>query len=168
MRGTVEGLRRYLKIYAGVNAYISEPALNATVWSLGTNSTLGFTTMLAPASASGAILDSTAFLDGSDLTGPADPFGAALFDNVAYRFCVAINAGELTRPGALAAARAVIEREKPAHTVCELCIIQPRMRVGPPGQYQTVWTLGSSGVQTVTAHSTQSSLSVTFRATIEP
>jgi hypothetical protein len=94
------------------------------------NSTLGFTTMLAPASAAGAILDSTAFLDASSLTGPADGFGAALFDDVAYRFCVAINAGELTRPGALAAARAVIEREKPAHTVCELCIIQPRMRVG--------------------------------------
>jgi phage tail-like protein len=130
LRGTVEGLRRYLKIYAGVNAHISEPALNTTIWSLGTNSTLGFTTMLAPASASGAILDSTAFLDASDLTGPADPFGAALFDDVAYRFCVEVNAGELTRPGALAAARAVIEREKPAHTVCELCVVQPRMRVG--------------------------------------
>jgi phage tail-like protein len=130
LRGTVEGLRRYLKIYAGVNAYISEPALNTTLWSLGTNSTLGFTTMLAPASASGAILDATAFLDGSDLTDPTDSFGAALFDDVAYRFCVAINASELTRPGALAAARAVIEREKPAHTVCELCIVEPRMRIG--------------------------------------
>ena len=34
------------------------------------------------------------------------------------------------RPGALAAARAVIAREKPAHTACDLCIIQPSMRVG--------------------------------------
>ena len=29
-----------------------------------------------------------------------------------------------------AAVTRVIEREKPAHTVCELCIVQPRMRVG--------------------------------------
>jgi phage tail-like protein len=130
LRGTVEGLRRYLKIYAGVNAYISEPALDTTIWSLGTNSALGFTTMLAPASASGALLDTTAFLDASDLTDPSDSFGAALFGDVAYRFCVEINAGELMSPGALDIVRAVIEREKPAHTVCQLCIIAPRMRVG--------------------------------------
>ncbi|HML13966.1 MAG TPA: phage tail protein [Xanthobacteraceae bacterium] len=130
LRGTVEGLRRYLKIYAGVNAFISEPALDTTIWSLGTNSVLGATTMLAPASASGAILDTTAVLDQSNLVGPDDAFGSALFGDVAYRFCVTINAGELTRPGALAAVRAVIAREKPAHTVCELNIVEPRMRVG--------------------------------------
>jgi phage tail-like protein len=130
LRGTLEGLRLYLKTYAGVNAHIWEPALRSTLWSLGSNSTLGFTTMLAPASASGAILDTTAILDASDLTDPNDPFGSALFDDIAYRFTVEINAGELTRPGALAAVRAVIEREKPAHAVCDLCIIQPRMRVG--------------------------------------
>jgi len=33
-------------------------------------------------------------------------------------------------PGALDTVRAVIEREKPAHTVCQLCVIAPRMRVG--------------------------------------
>ena len=63
LRGTVEGLRLYLKIYAGVNAYIYEPAVNSSIWLLGTNSMLGFTTMLAPASPSGAILDATAILD---------------------------------------------------------------------------------------------------------
>lgn len=130
LRGTLEGLRRYLKIYAGVNARIYEPARTTTIWSLGENSTLGFTTMLAPGSASDAILDATAVLDASDITNPGDPFGAALFEDVAYRFCVEVNAGELTRPGALAAVRAVIAREKPAHTLCELCIVQPRMRVG--------------------------------------
>jgi phage tail-like protein len=130
LRGTVEGLRRYLKIYAGVEGYISEAALDTTIWALGTNSVLGASTMLAPASASGAILDTTAVLDESDLVGPSDAFGSALFDDVAYRFCVTINAGELTRPGALAAVRAVIAREQPAHTVCELNIVEPRMRVG--------------------------------------
>jgi phage tail-like protein len=130
LRGTIEGLRRYLKIYAGVNARIYEPARTTTIWSLGENSTLGFTTMLAPGSASAAILDATAILDASDITDPGDPLGAVLFEDVAYRFCVEVNAGELTRPGALAAVRAVIAREKPAHTLCELCIVQPRMRVG--------------------------------------
>jgi phage tail-like protein len=130
LRGTVEGLRRYLKIYAGVNAFISEPALTTTVWSLGTNSNLGVGTMLAPTSAAGAILDSTAVLDAANLTNSIDSFGSALFADVAYQFCVEINAGELSRPGALAAARAVLDREKPAHTVYRLCIVQPRMRVG--------------------------------------
>lgn len=130
LRGTVEGLRRYLRIYAGVNAFISEPALTSTVWSLGTNSALGFTTMLAPGSASGAILDSTAVLDAANLMGSTDAFGSALFGDVAYRFCVEINEGELTRPGALSAVRAVLDREKPAHTVYELCIVPARMRVG--------------------------------------
>jgi phage tail-like protein len=130
LRGTVEGLRRYLKIYAGVNAHITEPGQSATVWSLGANSTLGFSTMLAPATGAGAVLDSTAVLDASDLTGPDDPFGSALLDAVANRFCIEINAAELARPGAMEAVRAVIAREKPAHTVCGLCIMQPRMRVG--------------------------------------
>ncbi len=37
-----------------------------------------------------------------------------------------------------------------------------------PGQYQTTWTLGTTGVQTVLAQTTQSSLTVTFNATIQP
>ena len=37
---------------------------------------------------------------------------------------------ELTRPGALEDVRLVIEREKPAHTTYDLCVIQPRLRVG--------------------------------------
>jgi hypothetical protein len=37
-----------------------------------------------------------------------------------------------------------------------------------PGQYQTTWTLGPAGAQTVTAQTTQSSLTVTFHAAINP
>jgi phage tail-like protein len=129
-RGTPSGLRRYLKIYAGVNAHIFEPSQTATLWSLGENSSLGFTTMLAPAEAEGAVLGSTAVLDHSDLQSPGDCFGGALFDDIAYRFCVGIYCAELTRPGALRDARAAIAREKPAHTVCYLCLIEPRMRIG--------------------------------------
>lgn len=37
-----------------------------------------------------------------------------------------------------------------------------------PGRYQTNWTLGASGTQTMTAHTTQSAATVTFRATVAP
>lgn len=127
-RGTVEGLRQYLKWYAGVEARIEEPGQQAALWSLGENSTLGFTTVLAPAQLAGAVLGATSTLDRSHLTNDDVP-GAALFDDVAHRFCVQVYCAELTRPGTLAAAREVLEREKPAHTDYHLCVIEPRFRV---------------------------------------
>lgn len=128
-RGTIEGLRRYLKIYAGVEARIEEPSQTDTLWSLGQVSTLGYTTMLAPAHLEGAVLGATATLDESTLV-RGDDSGVALFEDVAHSFCVQVYCAELTRPGALEAARAVLDREKPAHTVYHLCVIEPRMRVG--------------------------------------
>lgn len=127
-RGTIEGLRRYLKIYAGVEARITEPAQTAKIWSLGHTSTLGFTTQLAAASAAGAVLDATATLDASHLT-RGEAFGAPLFEDVAHRFCVDIYCADLRQPRALDQVRAVLDREKPAHTVYSLRVIEPRMRV---------------------------------------
>jgi len=40
--------------------------------------------------------------------------------------------------------------------------------VAGPGQYQTLWTLGSSGGQTVTVQAAPSALTVTFHASITP
>jgi phage tail-like protein len=128
-RGTVEGLRRYLKLYAGVEARIEEPGLRTALWSLGETSTLGFTTILAPAHPQGAVVGTSATLGQSHLT-RGDDFGAALFEDVAHRFRVQVYCAELTRPGALADVQAVIEREKPAHTTYHLCVIEPHMRVG--------------------------------------
>lgn len=128
-RGTVEGLRQYLKWHAGVEARIEEPGQEPVPWSLGENSSLGFTTVLAPAQLAGAVLGSTSTLDRSNLTSGDEP-GALLFDDVAHRFCVQVYCVDLRRPGALAAAREVIEREKPAHTDYHLCVIEPRFRVG--------------------------------------
>lgn len=127
--GTVEGLRRYIKLYAGVEARIEEPAWEAQLWSLGENSTLGFSTRLASAHAQGAVVGTTATLGQSHLT-RGDDFGAALFEDMAHRFCVQVYCAELRRPGALENVRTVIEREKPAHTDYHLCVIEPRMRVG--------------------------------------
>ncbi len=132
-RGTVEGLRRYLKLYAGVEAHIEEPGLATHLWSLGETSTLGFTTMLAPAHPRGAVVGASATLGQSHLTRGED-FGAPLFEDLAHRFWVKVYCAELARPGALDDVRTVIEREKPAHTNYHLCVLQPRMRVGVQAQ----------------------------------
>ncbi|MET0214548.1 MAG: hypothetical protein ABW292_16170, partial [Vicinamibacterales bacterium] len=60
----------------------------------------------------------------------AENFGGALFEDVAHRFCVHVYCAELTRAGTLDTVRAVLEREKPAHTEYHLCVIEPSMRVG--------------------------------------
>ncbi len=128
-RGTVQGLRHYLEIYAGVKAHIEEPGQSAVVWSLGETSSLGFTTMLAAGPLQGAVVSRTATLDGSHLT-KAEDFGAALFEDVAHTFCVSVYCAELRRAGALSDLQAVIEREKPAYVVAHLRVIEPAMRVG--------------------------------------
>lgn len=127
-RGTLDGLKRYLKIYAGVNARIVEPGRSASVWSLGEVSTLGFTTMLAPSALQGAVVGASATLGGSKLTDSGD--GSLLFEDIANRFCVQVYCSELNYTGALDTVRAVIDREKPAHTVYDLCTVDARMRIG--------------------------------------
>jgi phage tail-like protein len=129
MRGTIEGLKRYLEIYAGVQAHIEEPHREAKIWSLGDAGLLNFSSMLAPGPLQGAVVGSTATVDQSHLTNGED-FGAALFEDVAHRFCVRVYCAELTRPGALETVRAVLDREKPAHTAYDLCVIEPAMSVG--------------------------------------
>jgi phage tail-like protein len=128
-RGTIEGLREYLKIYAGVNAIIEEPARGARIWALGDPNLLGFGTMLAPGPLQGAVLDTTAVMDASHMTTGED-LGAALFEDVAHRFCVNVYCAELTSTSTLDTVRQVLDREKPAHTTYELCVIEPAMRVG--------------------------------------
>jgi phage tail-like protein len=128
-RGTLEGLKRYLKIYAGVEAHIEEPALHTSLWSLGDVSTLGFTTMLAPAHLQGAVVDTSATTGQSHMV-KDDALGTTLFEDLAHHFRVLIYCAELTRIGALDDAKAVIDREKPAHTTYHLCLIEPQMRVG--------------------------------------
>lgn len=132
-RGTLDGLRRYLKLYAGVEAHITEPSLHTALWSLGTTSTLGFSTMLAPAQLQGAVLGSSAIMDQSHIS-QADAFGAALFDDVAHHFCVQVYCAELNRPGVLDNVVTVLEKEKPAHTTYHLCVIEPKLRVGVQAQ----------------------------------
>jgi phage tail-like protein len=148
-RGTAEGLREALRVFAGINAIIEEPIVNAAWWSLPAqpsacgchdnsketsweateNSILGVTTMLLPASAQGAVLGASATLDQSHLI-TNEEFGAPLFSDVAHQFSIQIYRSQLSCPETLPRVQAIIEREKPAHTDYHLCVIEPRMRVG--------------------------------------
>ncbi len=150
-RGTAAGLRESLRLFAGVDAVIEEPLLNASWWCLpntasccdtcsaaagnGTeipdahNSRLGWTSMLAPAQPQGAVVGTSAVLDQSQLITDAE-YGAPLFTDVAYQFSVEVYRSQVMSANALARIQAVVEQEKPAHTAYRLCIIDPRFRVG--------------------------------------
>lgn len=153
LRGTAAGLRESLRLFAGVDAIIVEPLLNASWWALpdsssdccdscaaaaaatGTtwsdtgNSILGWTTMLAPAQPQGAVAGTSADLDQSHLIADED-FGSPLFSDVAFQFSVEVYRSQVICPGAITKIRAVVDQEKPAHTAYELCVIDPLFRVG--------------------------------------
>lgn len=150
-RGTAQGLRELLQLFAGVSCTIEEPLLNAAWWSLPAadaccqecaadssagdnwqltqNSRLGWTTMLAPAQPQGAVVGTSAVLDQSHLI-PGEDFGAPLFRDVAYQFSVAVYRSQAMCPDSLVNIRKIIDQEKPAHTAYHLCVVDPLCRVG--------------------------------------
>lgn len=150
-RGTAAGLRECLRLFAGVDAVIEEPLLNAAWWSLPSsasccaecasnaggnptwtdtrNSVLGWTTMLAPAEPQGAVVGTTAVLDQSQLITDED-FGSPLFTDVAYQFSVSLYRSQVIETGTLDRVRAILEEEKPAHTQYQITIIDPHFRLG--------------------------------------
>jgi phage tail-like protein len=137
--GTPRGIRQAIKQYTGVDAFIEEPLLNAAWWMLPDSegdqtqghatSLLGVTSMLVPAEAQGAVVGTTAVLDHSHVIGQEDS-GVPLFSDVAYQFTVQVHQGQVQKEGKREAVQAVIEREKPAHTMHHLCIVKPTMRIG--------------------------------------
>jgi phage tail-like protein len=134
-RGTVQGLVEELRLSTGIHAVIEEPAQYLGVWSLaaesagGGNSILGLTTMLASSEPQGAVVGRSATLDRSQIISQEE-FGAPLFDAVAHRFTVLVYAGEAQCEGRLDEIRAVLDREKPAHTTYDLCVLETGMSVG--------------------------------------
>jgi phage tail-like protein len=138
-RGTAEGLRLALRRFVGVEARIEEAILQAAWWSLAAdetaagldaqNSILGYTTMLAPAEAQGAVVGTTAVLDHSNLI-TQDEFGVPLFQDVAHQFSVQLYRGASYSEQVVEQVRAWLDRERPAHTLYHLCVIEPRMRIG--------------------------------------
>jgi phage tail-like protein len=135
-RGTPAGLREAVRFATGVDVRIVEPVLGATWWVLPaegevpeSGGRLGFDTVLSPAGTEGAVVGTTAVLDGSYLEGDEGP-GAHLYEGVAHQFCVHVYERQVAAPGKLAEVRAVLDREKPAHTAYHLCVIKPHLRVG--------------------------------------
>ncbi|HEV7475354.1 MAG TPA: phage tail protein [Pyrinomonadaceae bacterium] len=136
-RGTPAGLRDALQFFAGVQAHIEEPIMHSSWWALPADdegdetegAMLGFNTTLAPEEAQGAIVGTTATYDESSLI-TIDEFGAPLFSSVAHRFVVRLQksqAGGATRQKEL---EAIIEREKPAHTLAHVCLVEPGLTLG--------------------------------------
>jgi phage tail-like protein len=127
-RGTAAGLRHLIRLYTQATAFVAEPARAASLWSLG-ESALGFTTMLVPADAQGAVVGTTAVVNQSHLIAEAN-YGAPLFEDIAHSFCVQVYAADLPNPAAMQRVQQMLEQEKPAHTTYHLCPIEARMRVG--------------------------------------
>ena len=75
------------------------------------------------------MLGTTAVLDGSYLS-PQDAYATPLFAEVAHQFTVRVLRGGRDPDRLVAAVRALLEREAPAHTSHHVCLIEPRMRVG--------------------------------------
>jgi phage tail-like protein len=143
-RGTPQGFKAALLIDAGVHAAIAEPIAEASWWVLPAPATCGATgtlpgtplgtgTRLGAAEPFGAILGSTAEFERSHLITDEEA-GAPLFEPSAYRFTVRIHRAEARDPGRVEKIRVAIEREKPAHTVARLEIVEPAMRVGAQAQ----------------------------------
>lgn len=140
-RGTAEGLRLALLEDAGIHATIVQPIANASFWNFqqdrscsGSSSTpsgvsLGSTSTLPTMEPGGAVLGSTAQLDHSYLI-TDEQFGEPLFYGVAYQFVVEVYSSEITGKGRRELIHQIVEREKPAHTMWRLAVIEPSMRVG--------------------------------------
>jgi phage tail-like protein len=137
-RGTVAGLRRAVRERAGVEAVIEEPILQTGLWELAADDAtdaerelcvLGSSTFLARAEPQGAVLGTTAVLDGSFLV-PQAEYATPLFEDVAHQFTVRLYRGASYSEEAVAATRAVLDEERPAHTAFHVCVVEPAMRVG--------------------------------------
>jgi phage tail-like protein len=139
-RGTIEGLREALRLFAGVECVIEEPIRQTAWWSLPapdsctsaadtSASILNGTTATTGIEPQGAVVGVSAVLDRSLLTRD-DDYGTALFDEVANRFTITLYRGQVSCPGVLDRIGEIIDRERPAHTDYRICIVEPRMAIG--------------------------------------
>ena len=136
-RGTKAGLREAIERRTGMRPEIIEGYRERRIWQLGAHSRLGFDTGLAPVRPDGAVVPDSrqAMAVGEfvvDQSGPqeSDDFAEPLFAEEAHRFSVVLPAGRCVGEAERTRLRTIIEAEKPAHTDYQLCLIEPRMRVG--------------------------------------
>ena len=138
LRGTVQGLCEALHVQTGVEARIIEPLLLSSWWQLPEtdpevyslpDAGLGLTTRLAAAEPQGAVVGTSAVVDHSHLL-RQEEYGMPLFEGVAYRFTVYIRKSQIPDEEKLVEVRRVIDREKPAHTIYNVCLVEPTLRLG--------------------------------------
>ena len=137
-RGTVDGLRAAIESEAGIDVVIEEPIVQTGWWALAEDgaeaaqsalSVLGVGTVLAAAEPQGAVVGTTAVLDGSFVS-PQEEYARPLFADVAHQFTVRLYRGHTYSDAAAGTVRELLERERPAHTTYHVCVVEPRMRVG--------------------------------------
>lgn len=128
-RGTADGIASLVQLLTGADARVEDAAATATIWSLGADSVLGFSTMLAAGSPHGAVLGTTATLDGSHLTHDHDA-AEPIFDALAHQVCVQVRRADIGDARALETVRQVIAAEVPAHVAAHVCVVEPALHVG--------------------------------------
>jgi phage tail-like protein len=149
-RGTPAAIVEAIRMETGVTVNIVEPLQQVAWWSLAAEAEcppqptvfggmLGLDTVLGSCEPQGAVVGETATLDRSHLL-TAEEYGVPLFDEAAHQFSVYVYAGDAACERTMQQVREVVEREKPAHTMAQLCVIPARMRIG----YQA--TLGIDSV----------------------
>jgi phage tail-like protein len=164
-RGTAEGLRLALLEEAGVHATISEPLTRAEPLSLPTPIScggatvlqapaLGFGTHLAAAEPGGAVLGTTAALDRSYLI-TDDQYGEPLFEDSAHQFIVEVYQSEVSSPARMARVRAIIDRDKPAHTLYRLEVLDSGLSVGHQARVGVDTLLGGSRAPSAVGQTTE-------------
>ena len=137
-RGTAAGLIEALRTELGLTSVVEEPIVQSGWWALPEDdppaaqaglSVLGVSTVLAVAEPQGAVVGTTAVLDGSTLS-PQEEYARALFADVAHQFTVRLYRGAAFSDQTLSDAGAVVARHAPAHAAYHVCIVEPYLRVG--------------------------------------
>jgi phage tail-like protein len=137
-RGTAADLIQALHSELGLTALVEEPIVQSGWWALPDDdpspaqaelSVLGVSTVAAVAEPQGAVLGTTAVLDGSTLS-PQEEYARALFADVAHQFTVRLYRGAAFSDQALSDASAVVAGHAPAHAAYHVCVVDPCLRVG--------------------------------------
>ncbi|WP_028066667.1 phage tail protein [Solirubrobacter soli] len=126
LRGTPEGVRRFVSLFCGVEVRLLEH-YKLRRWAIAGRGRLGDTELYGSAIVRRLQLDEYSEIGSFQLIDTDDPLRDP-FHVYAHRFSLLLIAREDDR--LLARARRVAELAKPAHTVVDVAAVEPRMRVG--------------------------------------
>lgn len=129
LRGTPEGLRLYIKLYAGVEPRILE-SFRLRRWLSVDNSTLGNNSIVSGESPMNRLqIGTNSIIGGFQLIDYGDP-KLDLFNKYAYQFLVVVPRWPGASDADQQSLEQIIEMAKPAHTVGQFQWAEPRLRIG--------------------------------------